>query len=70
MLGNIGEVQEETGLLLLGSLGSLGLLGTTDLLGTVLAFLAELARSLLRLLGKANLWVMNANRIREMRMSE
>lgn len=43
-------------LLLLGSLAGLGLLGTTDLLGTVLALLAELSRSLLGLLGKADLF--------------
>lgn len=42
-------------LLLLGSLAGLGLLGTTDLLGTVLAFLAELSRGLLGLLGEADL---------------
>ena len=44
-------------LLLLGSLAGLGLLDTTDLLGTVLAFLSELSRGLLGLLGKADLLV-------------
>lgn len=44
-------------LLLLGSVAGLGLLGTTDLLGTVLALLAELSRGLLGLLGEANLLV-------------
>ena len=52
---NEDEKRQGANLLLLGSLAGLGLLGTTDLLGTVLALLAELSRSLLGLLGKANL---------------
>jgi len=51
------EVSGGPNLLLLGSLAGLGLLDTTDLLGTVLAFLSELSRSLLGLLGKADLLV-------------
>ena len=42
-------------LLLLGGLAGPDLLGTTDLLGTVLALLAQLSRGLLGLLGEADL---------------
>lgn len=43
------------GLLLLGVAG-LGLLDTTDLLGSVLALLAQLSRCLLGLGSEASLW--------------
>ena len=58
----LGERRGGKNLLLLGSLAGLGLLGTTDLLGTVLALLAELARGLLGLLGEADLLQMKVER--------